>query len=369
VKSVCFVLPKNPAEFKGGDMVISRLIMNLAAESCKVDAVALTKSPSLLGAGPEAYGIIKPELNFATIGIQSVLRRRSPFHLRFDVPALREWLDTADHDVFVAEHSYMAESILASETARDKLWINTHVSEADVARLSSSLPKRMTVTSTLRDEIRVARRARKVGCFDRAEISHYESHGVRHAELLGLTLPPAAKPADIASTDKSLLFLGDQTWWPNYQAVLKLMDLWPRIHSKVPEATLNIVGRKNPKMHLRPTDGAKHWGFVDDLTSFLGRSRAMVAPIQTGGGVRVKLLEACSAGIPMIASEVAVGSLDEVLGLLPYKDDASIVEECIRVLLDRSYAANKGRELYDRNADYWSADRPKHSVESWLSRA
>jgi polysaccharide biosynthesis protein PslH len=369
MKSVCFVLAKNPAEFKGGDMVISRLIMNLAAESCRVDALALTKSPSFLGVGPRAYGISKPQLNFAAIGVRAILRRRSPFHVRFDVPALRERLDTGDHDVFVAEHSYMAEPILASENAKDKLWINTHVSEADVARLSSDRTKRMAAKSALRDEIRVAMRARKVGCFDRLEISRYESYGIRNAELLRVTLPPAMTPADIASTDMSLLFLGDQTWWPNYQALLKLLVLWPRIHARVPGATLNIVGRKNPTMIWRPMDGAKHWGFVDDLTPFLTRSRAMIAPIMTGGGIRVKLLEACSNGIPVIASDAAVGSLDEILGLPAHNDDRSMVEECVRMLLDGRHAAKMGREFYDRNSNFWSERGPQRSVERWLYHA
>jgi glycosyltransferase involved in cell wall biosynthesis len=369
MRRVCFVLSKNPAEFKGGDVRVSRLIMNLAAASFHVEAVALTKSPALVGARAEAYGVVKPAVNFASIGVRTVLRRRSPVHVRFDVPDLRKRLDSVVHDMFVAEHSYMAESILASETARERLWINTHCSEADVARMSSAVTNRITANITLRDEIRVALRARSVGCFDRDELSRYKANGVRNTDLLRITLPPTPEPADITASEASLLFLGDQTWWPNYKAVVRLLDIWPHIRSRVPNATLNIVGRGDPRMRWHSIDGVKHWGFVDDLTPFLRRSRAMVAPIKTGGGIRVKLLEACSNGLPVIASSAAVGSLDELLDLPVYSDDASLIEECVRMLLDSNYAARAGLQAYWCNADFWTECGPQRSVERWLSNA
>ncbi len=56
--------------------------------------------------------------------------------------------------------------------------------------------------------------------------------------------------------------------------------------------------RQTPSKAKAPQypDGVRDLGFVDDLPGFLGTCRAMIAPISTGGGVRVKILDAARMG-------------------------------------------------------------------------
>jgi glycosyltransferase involved in cell wall biosynthesis len=226
--------------------------------------------------------------------------------------------------------------------------------------------KRSLAWSILRDEYRVAKSARRTACFDRQELERYKLHGVDRVDLLNLTLPPDKK-ADVRASSRTMLFIGDQTWWPNYEAVARLVRLWPRVTAQVPDARLNIVGKMDSRTKWKSVEGIKHWGFVDDLTPFVSESRAMIAPISTGGGVRVKLLEACSRGLPVVATPAAVGSLDDVLGLPACSNDDELVDESVRMLLDSAYAAESGSEIYETNSGYWGTGGPHKAVASWLS--
>ncbi|WP_157180178.1 MULTISPECIES: glycosyltransferase family 4 protein [unclassified Rhodococcus (in: high G+C Gram-positive bacteria)] len=212
----------------------------------------------------------------------------------------------------------------------------------------------------------MAKNARRTACFDRQELERYIRHGVNRVDLLNLTLPPDVK-ADVKASGRTMLFIGDQTWWPNYEAVARLVRLWPSVTARVPGARLNIIGKMNPRAKWKSVEGIKHWGFVDDLSPFLSQSRAMIAPISTGGGVRVKLLEACSRGLPVVATQAAIGSLDEVLGLPVSSNDDDLVDESVRMLLDPAYAAERGDEIYDTNSGYWRTSGPHNAVASWLS--
>jgi glycosyltransferase involved in cell wall biosynthesis len=52
-------------------------------------------------------------------------------------------------------------------------------------------------------------------------------------------------------------------------------------------------------------------GDVDDLTPFLERARIAIAPMATGSGVPMKVLEAWAAGVPVVAHPQAAAGLDQ----------------------------------------------------------
>jgi glycosyltransferase involved in cell wall biosynthesis len=51
-------------------------------------------------------------------------------------------------------------------------------------------------------------------------------------------------------------------------------------------------------------------GWVEDVTPYLARAAVVVAPIRTGGGQRVKVIEALSAGKALVASRRAIEGFD-----------------------------------------------------------
>ena len=94
----------------------------------------------------------------------------------------------------------------------------------------------------------------------------------------------------------------------------------------------------------------------------------MVAPIKTGGGVRVKILDAVSRGLPVVGTSAAIGSLDTVLGIEAHDDESGLIERCRYYLVDAPAAAAYGEALYERNAARWREGKPHRSVHDWLKR-
>jgi GT2 family glycosyltransferase len=110
----------------------------------------------------------------------------------------------------------------------------------------------------------------------------------------------------------TLLFLGSWRHDPNRIAVDWFMrHVMPLIVAEESEVKLTIVGSDPPAPHLY-ADHAAHMemlGFVEDVREPLARYSLFVCPILSGSGVRVKLLEAYAAGIPVVSTRVGAEGL------------------------------------------------------------
>jgi len=111
---------------------------------------------------------------------------------------------------------------------------------------------------------------------------------------------------------RTLLFLGSWRHDPNRVAVDWFMrHVMPLILAGEPEAKLVIVGSDPPPAHLYADYGShmEMLGFVEDVREPLARYSLFVCPILSGSGVRVKLLEAFAAGIPVVSTRVGAEGL------------------------------------------------------------
>jgi polysaccharide biosynthesis protein PslH len=369
---VTFLLSKDPRRQATGDSTTAALLIELARESYETSVICLSPQPDCSSAGYRR--VLKPRPQPASLLYQSIKRRRSLVHTRFATGALVDAIDEADTDVFVAIHSYMAEAVIrsrryrATPNAASLLAVSTEVPEGPVWRATRGVVGVVESRRIVRDEVRVAREAYSVGAYDQAEVKFYERLGVCRAHWLDVTLPPAQR-ITVAESVPRLVFLGDRTFAPNQQAFQTLLRWWPRIAEGIPGAHLCVVGPSPAELSaaLLP-DGVQNLGFVDNLTEFLGTCRALVAPIDTGGGVRVKILDAARRGLPVVSTRAGTGSLGAVLSLESFDGEQAIIDQCRRYLLDPAAAAADGGALYDKNAARWHEGRPHVAVQDWLAR-
>ncbi|MDY6811324.1 MAG: glycosyltransferase family 4 protein [Actinomycetota bacterium] len=367
-----FVLPKDPSHESTGDLTMAKLVMDLARESFQTKVICLSGNPASTADGH--LRVPKPNPRIPRILIDSVRSGRSLVHSRFLLDALVEAVDASDSDVFVADHSYMAEAVLASrrfqvlDDGRSNLAVSTVVPEALVWRATRGLVGRMDARRITRDEVRVARRAYTVGTYDLDEAEFFRNRGIRRTHWLDLTLPPKER-IPVASSERNLVFVGDRRWAPNQEAFETLVRWWPRIAEGITDARLFVVGAADPAAkpaHLPP--GMQDLGFVDDLDALLSQCRALVAPIKTGGGVRVKILDTVCRGLPVVGTTAAVGSLGDVFGIEKIDDEEQFADRCRHYLLDRASATADGEALYTKNASRWHEGIPQAAVHDWLKR-
>jgi glycosyltransferase involved in cell wall biosynthesis len=85
---------------------------------------------------------------------------------------------------------------------------------------------------------------------------------------------------------------------------------FPLILKQHPQTRLIVIGSDPPPKHSLPAlSNIELQGFVEDVREPLGRYALFVCPILSGSGVRVKLLEAFAAGIPVVSTRLGAEGL------------------------------------------------------------
>ncbi len=138
-------------------------------------------------------------------------------------------------------------------------------------------------------------------------------------DLAALGAPPSFLERDVGR----LLWLGSLDYPPNVQGLVAfLRSSWPALRAARPALVLEVVG-SGPSHLLGDLriEGVRFLGEVEDPRPALARAGALVVPLATGGGTRLKLLEAAALGAPIVATRVAAEGL-------PFEDgrEARIVE-------------------------------------------
>jgi glycosyltransferase involved in cell wall biosynthesis len=151
---------------------------------------------------------------------------------------------------------------------------------------------------------------------------------------------------------QALLFTGSMGYRPNVDAMLWFADsVMPAIREEAPEATLYIVG-KNPHSRLdglRQRADIRVTGFVQDVTPFLHGCAVYVAPLRSGSGTRLKLLQAMAAGCAIVATAVGAQGIEIQPGKeMIIADTAAAFSQAVAMLLrDAALRATMGKAAQD----------------------
>lgn len=82
----------------------------------------------------------------------------------------------------------------------------------------------------------------------------------------------------------------------------------PQIRSVIADATFSVVGANPPADLLSCNDGESVTvtGYVEDPGPYLASCEVFVAPLISGTGIKIKVLEAMASGVPVVANDVAM---------------------------------------------------------------
>jgi polysaccharide biosynthesis protein PslH len=135
---------------------------------------------------------------------------------------------------------------------------------------------------------------------------------------LGVEVPPAALNAT-GEPGTGLLFFGNYNHRPNLVGALSLIhEILPAVRLARPGTRATLVGPDpSPALRELAGDDTLVTGAVADVGPYLDAAEVVVAPLWTGGGTRVKVLEALAAGKALVATPTAVAGIK---GLQPDRD-------------------------------------------------
>ncbi|MBT1154308.1 glycosyltransferase [Aminobacter anthyllidis] len=116
----------------------------------------------------------------------------------------------------------------------------------------------------------------------------------------------------------TLLFIGHLNYPPNLEAARRLAtQILPRLQAKLGGARLIIAGR-SPHRSLADVAALPDVELIanpDDLAELYSRAHLAIVPLVSGGGTRLKILEAMAWGLPVVATRLAAEGLGLVDGV------------------------------------------------------
>jgi polysaccharide biosynthesis protein PslH len=222
----------------------------------------------------------------------------------------------------------------------------------------------------------LALEARRFLRFDRAHLPVYDlliTMSDEEAAVLRRTFPDtrcdaipngvdtsALTPAPPPQGPPTLLYTGTLDYPPNAEGLRWLLrDVWPRIAAQAPDARLLVVGR-NPPEDARRLAGLEvtFTGRVEEIAPCYAAATAVLVPLLSGAGTKLKVLDGLASGRPVVTTPVGVEGIRAQDGrdLLVAAGADAFAAAALRVLEEpalRDRLGAAGRALAEQRYD-WS---------------
>lgn len=228
------------------------------------------------------------------------------------------------HDLLVVDSSHCLP--LVPEVIARPLAVHFHnvesslLGRADAVRrsLAERVVRKMEALGCARAEGEAAARAAvcvTTSALDRQRLLALEPGAA--VEVVENSIDIAARPLlPPHSGEPRILFVGSFEYPPNREAADELVrQHFPELRRAHPGLRLRLVGSGSVEWARArgSVDGLEVGGRVDDLLPHYRASSAVYLPIRSGGGTRIKVIEAFAVGRPVLSTGVGV----EGLGLEP----------------------------------------------------
>lgn len=142
---------------------------------------------------------------------------------------------------------------------------------------------------------------------------------------------------------RTLLFVGALDYEPNVAGLKWFLDgIFPKVKERYRDVRLLVVGRRpqedlvracreHPEVELHPD--------VPDVGPYYERCGAVVVPLLSGGGTRIKILEAAMTGRPVLATPIGAEGLgcDDGVHLMLFTDGSGFLERLNRLDEEETY--------------------------------
>jgi glycosyltransferase involved in cell wall biosynthesis len=155
------------------------------------------------------------------------------------------------------------------------------------------------------------------------------------------------KPVESDTQFPSVFHIGSMDWMPNEEAIKWLLKtIWPKIQLKYPNLNLYLAGRNMPGWLLElKMKNVVVEGEVKDSLKFINSKSIMVVPLQSGGGMRIKIIEGMALAKTIISTSIGAEGIAYEPGLnLLIADTEDAFEQAIaRCVSDKTFSETIGK--------------------------
>ncbi len=138
---------------------------------------------------------------------------------------------------------------------------------------------------------------------------------VRNSPVIPICVDPDDRSlVQRVSNPRTILSLGTMFWPPNVEGVLWFArEVFPRVLARVHDARFVVVG-KNPPASVQALAATlpniEVTGYVSDPAPYLAETAAFIVPLNAGGGMRVKIVDAWGWGLPIVSTSIGAEGID-----------------------------------------------------------
>lgn len=154
--------------------------------------------------------------------------------------------------------------------------------------------------------------------------------------------------------------IGAMDWRPNQDGIRWFLHkAWPAIHKAAPRFKFVFAGREMPDEFKKTNiSGVECVGEVPDADAFIEDKKILIVPLWSGGGIRVKILEAMAAGKIVISTSKGIKGIEvrpeeHYLRAHSPQDFAKAIRWCLENRKEAETLATNARALviekYDQN--------------------
>ncbi len=192
------------------------------------------------------------------------------------------------------------------------------------------------------------------------DASYFNLHGPQKAIL---TIPTGFCMDNYPQTElpkePSIFFIGALDWLPNQEGLVWfLQKVFDGLLSELPELHFHVAGRNAPphfEKRFKHPNICYH-GEVEDAVAFIQSYRVMVAPLLTGSGIRVKILEGMALGRPVVTTSQGMEGIPAINHpYLAVEDNPDkFRSQIVKLLADRhepEIMLTEAREFISRHFD------------------
>jgi glycosyltransferase involved in cell wall biosynthesis len=176
---------------------------------------------------------------------------------------------------------------------------------------------------------------------------------------------PIAACRSSASDVQRIGLIGNCTFKPNEDGVKWFIrDVWPLIKHQFPRAQLRLVGRGSEGCLAKSGPDVTGLGWLEDPKDEISSWSAMIVPIKTGAGTRVKVAEGFARKCPVVATTMGIFGYDVENGREALLADRArdFASACIRLLQDPKFGEALAERAHQRFLKQWTWNSFENTV-------
>jgi O-antigen biosynthesis protein len=248
------------------------------------------------------------------------------------------------------------------------------VREERQARIGGDPAPGAVASGRKEQELRLARSADLTLVVSSVEKAMLEAEcgGEIDVRILSNILPVERREPPGYDERHAILFIGGFDHAPNIDAVVFFAEeIFPRIRERIPNVVFQVIGPyPTPEICRLASPSIQILGFVPDVKPIFDKARLSVAPLRFGAGIKGKVNQSMSFGVPAVVTSMAAEGMylthevDAMIADLPESFADAVVRLWTSPELWRKVSKNGLRNLHE-HFSVEAATKPIDELLAW----